>query len=367
MAARAWRRTESNEQRQIVRDNPLVCKFWLIQHFSTALQWTFSGSTFRSSASIVDTIRLLAQTQELFSTLDLEECAFNYRGPPQGVELILSQQYELENGPGQGVALDSAHYFATAVRNYGTGNTAWEPLVRKFIRKGVDMHARVTRGWIPNSELDCILANIPSSDDLSDAPDRFPYGFRYGTPLDELFRLSHYPSESKESADAWFQILSSEGIDVQAYLMEEVALHAAQNQLTWEEFGGNRCRRLCYETEESPSVWWEWYPSPSSRIPLVQAEYRQISFDLDYWKLGIKLPVSWQDRWPFDHPKWSNDPRMWVASQSDFWDWEPSPERQRLDSLAQERAERRFTKRVRKLARGQEWRTRSQMPGTWVE
>ena len=361
MAARAWRRSESKEQRQIVRDNPLVCKFRLMQHFSTALQWTYNGSRWRSSADIVDTIRLLAQTQELFSTLDLEECAFSYHGPPQGVELILSQQYELENGPAQGVALDTAHYFATAVRNYGEGNRAWETLVRTFIRKGVDMHARVTRGWIPNIELDGILTyNL--SNDFSYDPDRF----LYGTPLDELFRHSQDPSESKESADAWFQILSSEGIDVQAYLMEEVAIHSAQNQMTWAD-NNYRCRRLCYETGATPSVWCEWCPSPSSRIPLVQAEYRQISFDLDDWELGTHLPVSWQERWPFDHPKWSDDPRMWEAPQSGDWGWEPSLERQRLDLLAQERAERRFTKRVRKLARGQERRTRSQMPGTWVE
>lgn len=348
VAARAWRRSESNEQPQNVRDNPLVCKFRLMQHFSTALGWTFNGSTCRSSAYIVDTIRLLAQTQELFSTLDLEECAFRYRGPPQGVELILSQQYELEDGPAQGVALGSAHHFATAVRNYGKGNTAWEPIIRKLIQKGVDIHDLVNQAFL-----------IPDVDNAEPVQ-------AYGTPLDELFRFWQDPSESKESANAWLHILSSEGIEVQAYLMEEVAIHSAQNQLTWTDMNW-RCRQLCYETGESPSVWWEWCPSPLSRIPLVQAEYRQISFDLNDRELGILLPMSWQERWPFDHPKWSDDPRMWEASQSRYWGWVPSPERQRLDLLAQERAERRFTKRVRKLARGQERRTRSQIPGTWVE
>lgn len=357
MAARAWRRSDANEQRQLVRHNPHICKFRLMHHFSTALQWTFNGSTSKSSTDIVDTIRLLAQTQELFSTADVEDCAYYYRGPPEGVELLLSQQCELENGPAQGVALSSAHYFAAAVRNYGIGNRAWEPLIRRFIREGVDIHDRVNQRYVPYIRFDAQTTN-----DMSDTGSFW----EYHTPLDKLFEDSRDPSESKESADAWLHILSDEGLNLQAYLMEEAAIHATENQFTLRDWTSNCCRRLCYETGETPSVWWEWCPSPLSRIPLVQAEYGQISFHLDHLSLGFHYPVSWQDRWPFDHPKLSDDLRMWEAPPS-FLGWKRSSEWWQQYVLAQKRAERRFAKRARKLARGQERRTQSQMPGTWIE
>lgn len=358
VADRAWRRSESNEQRQLVRHNPHICKFRLMHHFSTALQWTFVGSKNRSITDIVDTIRLLAQTQELFSTTDVEDCASYYCGQPEGVKLLLSQQCELEDGPAQGVALSSAHYFAAAVRNYGIGNRAWEPLIRRFIREGVDIHDRVNPRYDPYLRFDAQITN-----DMSDTGNFW----EYGTPLDKLFEDSRDPSESKESADAWLHILSDEGFNLQAYLMEEAAIHATQNQLTWEDSMSSRCRRLCYETGETPSVWWEWCPSPLSRIPLVQAEYGQISFDLGDGDLGFHYPVSWQDRWPFDHLEWSDDLRMWEAPPYYIRDWKRSSEWWQQYVLAQERAERRFAKRARKLARGQERRTRSQMPGTWIE
>lgn len=358
MADRAWRGSVSKEQCQIVRDDPLLYKLRLMQHFSTALKWTFNGSYYGSGADIVDTIRLLAQTQELLSTTDIEECAANYRGPPQGVELILSQQCELEDGPAQGVVSGSAHHFAAAVRNYGRGNKAWEPLIRRLIQKGVNIHDRVGLDWISYSGSDAqIEYELSSTGNI----------VGYGTPLDELFRDSRDPSESKESAVAWLHILSSEGIDVRAYLMEEAAIHTAQNQLTWRNRMSGRCRRLCYETEETPRVWWESCPSPFSRIHLVQAEFSESNFYLFDWELGYYYPMCWQDRWPFDHPEWSDDPRMWEDPQSEHCYWKRSSEHQRLGLLAQERAERRIVKRAQKLARGQGRWTRSQMPGTWIE
>ena len=300
-------------------------------------------------------IRSLAQTQEIFSTADVERCAFAYCGPPQGVEFILSQQWEIQDGPAQGVAYGSAHHFAAAVRNYGIGNRAWEPLIRKFIRKGVDIHARVNGRWT------CLSGR--QAYDVSNAG----YTRPTGTPLDELFLHTSDPSGGKETAEAWLRILSSEGYDVQAYLLEEVAIHAAQNQLTWISRPVPCCRRLCFEMGETPGVWWEWCPDPLSHIPLVQAEFSQITLLLDEWDLGSHFPVAWQDRWPFDHPTWSDDPRMWELGSGHWRDWRKSSERQQLDLLAQKRADRRFAKRVRKSRRGQGWRVGSQMPGSWIE
>ena len=191
----------------------------------------------------MDTIRLLAQAQEHFSTTDVIECLKHYFGPPLGAELLLSQQYELEDDPAQSGASGSDHIFATALRNFGAGDRAWEALIRKLIRKGVDVHSRVNQG-----------------------PVNYHYDVRdswvYGTPLDELFvnkPMTPDAEDSRASADTWLQIVSSEGFDVQAYLKEEIAIHAAQNQLTWISYSVPELRRqLCFETGENPSVWWEW-------------------------------------------------------------------------------------------------------------
>ena len=326
----------------------------------------------------MDTIRLLAQAQEHFSATDIIECAQDYFGPPLGAELLLSQQCGLEDDPAQSGASGSVsdHIFATALRNFG-GNRAWEALIRRLIRKGVDVHGRVNQDQIIYYNLNAQFAYDPS-----DAR----YSWVYGTPLDELFvnRLTKSDAEDcRGSADAWLQILSSEGLDVQAYLKEEIAIHAAQNQLTWVSYHVPELRRqLCFETGENPSVWWEWQPHTLSSLLLAQTEYRQITLDLDDHELGMDFPVPWQDRWPFDHPEWSNDPRMWQHDDQspttrwtfDGWQRTPecrrlkwSPERERLNRLAQERADKRFAKKYRKLRQTQEGRIASPMPGSWPE
>ena len=149
---------------------------------------------------------------------------------------------------------------------------------------------------------------------------------------------------------------------MQVYLMREVAIHAAQKSLTWQNSRLEPLRKLCFEMEGTPSVWWEWCPDPCSHVFLAQTEYTHV-FQLDMWDLGRYVPVPWQDRWPFDHPEWSDDSRMW--RRSGFW--EHSPEWDRKTLLARERANRRSGKRDRKLRRGQEPWTLSQMPGSWIE
>ena len=310
----------------------------------------------------MDTMRMLAQAQEDFSTTDVLKCAEFYWGPPEGAELLLSR-CELDDDPAQGVASSSAHVFAAALRRYGRGFKKWEPLIRKLIRKGVDIHGRV------NSYPRMSLLNISEFEDR----------WLCGTLLDELFRSTHLPPgvpSARELADAWLQILSSEGFDVQAYLVEEAAIHAAQHQLTWMAFDSGACRQLFFGMGETPSVWWEWCPHPMSPISLVQVEYKQINFDLHDMATGNYYPVSWKDRWPFDHRGWSDDARMWQRGYSAYKDsygitrasqWSPTLEREELDRLAKERADRRFAKKVRKAMRAQGRQTRSQMPGSWPE
>ena len=355
----------------------LLENLWLTRRFRKALQYACSPGLCNIDTQRVDTIRLLAQAQEHFSASDVIKCAERYFGPPLGVELLLSRELEDDaDDAAQSSASGSDHIFATALRHFGAGNRAWEALIRKLIRKAVDVHSRVNQYRINYYDL-----NAPFVYGPSDARD----SWIYGTPLDELFaeRFKNPAAGCRASADAWLQILSSEGFDVQAYLKEEVAIHAAQTQLTWiSDLVPELCRQLCFETGENPCVWWEWQPHPLSRILLAQTEYRQITLNLDGRKLGMDFPVPWQDRWPFDRPEWSNDPRMWqhddqsptMSWNLDGWKRAPecrrvkrSPERERLNRLAQERADRRFAKKYRKLRQTQEGGITSLMPGSWPE
>ncbi len=165
------------------------------------LNWQSRGPL---CSKTVDTVRMLAQAQEEISTTDVIKCVGFGGVPPQGVELILSQHCELDDDLAQSVASSSAHVFAAALCNYGQGVKGWETLIRKLIRRGVDIHGRVHSRPIMSA---------PN-------PSNYKYRWSYGTPLDELFSetdLSPSAPSPKELADAWLQILSSEGFDVQAY------------------------------------------------------------------------------------------------------------------------------------------------------
>ena len=309
-------------------------------HWSGLSLWPGEKST-----PVLDTMRLLAQAQEEFSITDLIQYAKFLHRRIECAEFMLSQYFELEDTLAQDFPSESTSVLlAAALRTYGWGHREWESVIRKLIRKGVDVHGRVNQYWITAQGHEEELV--------------------YSTPLDELFQFCAKPYNSKELADGWLQILSSEGFDVRAYLGEEIVMHDHHNQLTWQSRDGIN-RQLQFELGETPSVWWEWYAHPASPIFLAQAEYRHISLDFDKWDLGIRYPIPWQDRWPFDHPEWSEDCQLWEYDE--YGIEEHNSEWRRRISLAQERANRRYAKRIRKLTRGQEKLAQSQMPGSWIE
>lgn len=155
---------------------------------------------------MVDTLRLLTQWQNDISPSDISIfCSFSQR-PVEAAEFMFSQhliQSEFDVSEGE----EHFPFLAAALRAYGSGEWQWESLIRRLLRKIVDLHVLISA--------------------------MYPCDFSgYFTPLDELFRFTKTPFEGEAAAARWLRVLSSEGYDVMAYLEEEQALHAAQMQLT---------------------------------------------------------------------------------------------------------------------------------------
>ena len=177
------------------------------------------------STLLVDTLRLLTQSQNETSPLSISKFWGQYKGPAQGAEFMFSQNLiplesdDLEGG-------DGFPPLATALRGYGARASEWEAFLRLLVRKRVGLHSPVPRD----------LEDINESIDPM-----YPCEIsKYHTPLDELFARTGTPFEGEVAADRWLQILSSEGYDVVAYLDEECALHAQQMQISYP----SRCRYM---------------------------------------------------------------------------------------------------------------------------
>ena len=184
------------------------------------------------------------QAQKDLSEFDISKWFHRYKGPPEGAELILSQDLARlyirfcdKNDP-----LYPA--LASILRLYAKDSKSWEPVVRTLVRCGADVHARVRRDltYLDQSEYD---------DPLDE----------YGTPLDELFIYTLGPFEGQVAANGWLQILASDGHDVSTYLERESALHKRPMQLTHPSYRTVRYeneQKLVFDWGVSPTVPWDW-------------------------------------------------------------------------------------------------------------
>ena len=167
----------------------------------------------------VDTLRLLTQDQNEITLQDMNMFWMMYDGPVDGAQFMFSQDFvpsEFKLSDDE----DTYPVLATALKKYAIHPLEWEKLLRHILRKGVELSSPVLRGWKLSALKDGYGPKYPCS--ILD----------HGTPLDELFSLTETSFEGKAAADGWMSILSSEGYDVQSYLEEEQALHAAQMHLT---------------------------------------------------------------------------------------------------------------------------------------
>ena len=229
------------------------------------------------------------QAQKDLSEFDISKWFYEYDGPPEGAELILSQdlaKYYIRFWD------DSEPYYpalASVLRLYAKDAQSWEPVIRTLIRSGADVHAKVLRDltFLDQSTYPC------------------PVG-KYGTPLDELFKYTIDPLEGQVAANGWLQILASEGHNILAYLETESDLHARPMQLTIPHrrpIGYANERKLVFNWGVHPTVSWDWWINPSSSIFLLRQEFKSMA--IKSIPDGMLIKRSWKESWPVILPVWS--------------------------------------------------------------
>ena len=255
----------------------------------------FDTTMTHATDDIMNTLRVLCQTQDHGTTFDVSDFFSVYMGPPEVAELMLSQdlvRYEI---------LHTEDYssfsppLVTGLRMYGTGVKTWERIIRLLLRSGnIDLHAQVPHDRERRTKWTTY----------------YPFALSgLVTPLDELFMWTDSPNHGDEVAFAWLQMLADEGFDVLAYLRTEQALHDIQEGFTYPSLGkylDDTLRKLVFQFEPNPVVSWEWWVDRVLPASLVRQEFLGISSN---WNETDEL---WEEFWPFRNPFGQSSERLKV-------------------------------------------------------
>ena len=329
----------------------------LTHHSRKALQ--FAGATSQLAVQLwnvpenetVDTFRTLAQYQDDISASD-----FNmYDGPPEWVDILLAHSSLHFESFDVAESVGSAPPLAVALRGYSRTcfcdngeRKQWEPLVKRFIHKGADLH-------------------VPMLRESHNSSNYSPFHVsEYGTPIDVLFQFGETPDEARTLGAEWLGLLASEGHDVVAYLKKEMTLHAPEHQMTYptpdlEETLPRALRELRFTFDDARlCVWWEWCIDPASDIDLLEREFKQMVKHTCV--LAYQLVPFLVDTWPFQYPVWDENPEK-LAQYYLGESMEPA-EMLRRAHLAMQRANRRLEKRYDKKMYSKGLR-QFKMPGAW--
>jgi hypothetical protein len=170
------------------------------------------------------------------------------------------------------------------------------------------------------------------------------------------------PFEARAAADAWLQLLLSEGRDIRKYVEKERDLHVNDEFFTWPSwiYHKTEARVLQFDLGSSPRVWWEWYIDPAASMPELRQELDHIAMlNLNYLS---RRP--WEFMWPYEYPPWFDNFEPWDGSDERYL--QKRLEWKRIKKLFHERSNRREKKKAAKAARAQGVKTkRSRMPGAW--
>lgn len=309
--------------------------------------------------ALVDTFRVFGQAQKEISAFDVQNLCHFFVGPAQDAEFLYQQCFNLMVSQ-EDDQLMGSYVLNKAVREYGKGRLEWESFIRKMIRKGVNVHNRVSDAHIDEPD-ECYLGHSIEEELRLMRKGRQSM---HGTPLDELFINTVSPYEAELAAQHWLFILRTEEVDVVTYLKEEIAIHAAHQQLTYSGKTGTTRRQLVFSLGASPTCWWERLLDPRSGAYLVREEFKGMYTMWDSHRRLGPLADPERDVAPFDFPDWS-DERMPI----DLRQSETIPEGYhpyiflRLD--AEDRLNRRWMRRASKSARARRTKGPRKIPGAW--
>ena len=301
------------------------------------------GQSSAVTRTMIDIARFLAQKQEDLTAFDISMWFHEYDGPPEGAELILSQdlsQYYIRSADDRDRLYPA---LASVLRLYAIDPKPWDSVIRTLIRYGADVHAPVRRNLrgLDQSEYLCPLDP-------------------YGTPLDELFIYTLDPFQGQAAASGWLQILTSEGHDITVYLEKESTKHVRPMQLTHPSYrstGYDNERKLVFDFGARPAVSWDWHISPRSSTFLLREEFRVMAITSPDCLLIARC---WKEAWPIRYPAWSELHQSYRTTR-------PRSYYKKLLDLANARtaSAKRLAKKARKTARGQRSKGSPQVPGAW--
>lgn len=232
-------------------------------------------------------------------------------------------------------------------QGYSGANSDWHCLIRRLLRKGVDIHGGL-RPRCTIYEEHAYIRRLSSLEGNS-------------TPLDELYAEIQTPFEANAAADCWLDILSQEGHDIGLYLQREHDLHAADQQLTNIDRSTYYQRQLIYYFEGKPSVSFEWHASIDCVTLSLWQEFIQMNVLSNLGLAGFHSSDEnyWKSEWPFSCSAGSPEHVPYPVKHADYPEW------RRCANLFQGRAIRRSYKKSLKMARTQKVAKSRKMPGAW--
>ena len=262
----------------------------------------------------------------------MEDFISLYHGTPDGLELLL-KQWCWHWGTDDDRSME-AHALVAAVNEYGRGVLDWDYFIRKLLRKGADIHGKVSEShrWF-------------RCDQICHKPQHATVALLF-----ELFDHTETPFQADKAGDAWLDLLASEGYNIKEYLDRLRSEYEAQKQVmpyhrhrhasVYENESLPIARVLTFQVEGIPHVSWAWQVDPSSPLFLLHREFEHLLMSpLEYWHLQTR---TWPQTWPFECPR-----------------------RAFMCSAATKRAHRRMEKKAMKARRALRSRSSVKIPGAW--
>jgi hypothetical protein len=209
---------------------------------------------------------------------------------------------------------------------------SWKELIRQLLNLGPDLHtSRILEG---------------------------------GTILDEIMDVADSPFESYGLGGEWLAILESSSIDIGKYLRTERDYHYDETSpLTTPHMKANMADGYRYRymvfSENTPRISWDWYIDPEGHAFEVLHEFRNMGPISHLPKQDFQLPER-MFNWPYFYPRWQSFRSALRAEEM------RSPCKT-LIKIFDNRFERRWLKKVRKLRRVQGIGENPKVPGAWID
>jgi len=203
----------------------------------------------------------------------------------------------------------------------------------------------------------------------TDLHDSYEWGG--GTVLDQILDLVECPFESRELGENWLSILEDFGVDVREYLKLE-RLHQRELKSIpillphlnfYDVQECNNPRRFIIFSTDYPRISWDWHIDPEGHAFEVLQEFRNLGPMYHEPRQDYESPGRMAN-WPYFYARWENLPRAvhwWTNTE------EMRSSLRTLIKVFENRFERRWLKKMKKLQKAQGIGETLKIPGAWID